>query len=202
MNTIKTISNISYNTDAFFNKTVNDLVDRGVIDWCYWIRHKADADELKDHIHFVLKPSKRVDTTALRLMFNELDSNNPSKPLSCTSKWNTVNSLDDWLLYAVHDSSYLASKGQMRNYHYDFNSLCATDEDALRADWNVIDRTKFNRLDILMDAVMDNVPFVNLVQNGLIPIAQRAQYQFQYNDLVNLIHGSNSNRKQSHEEVY
>lgn len=200
MQTIKVISNISYNTDAFFKNKINDLENRGIIDWCYWIRHKADTDETKSHIHLVLKPSRRLDTQKLILEFAEIDPSN-AKPLGVTKKWNTTTSISDWLLYAVHDMGYLASKGQIRNYHYDFSAIQSTDEDALRADWNAIDRTKYNRLKFLADAVEKEVPFVCLVQDGLIPIAQRSQYEYQYKELLILKKTKQCARKIGHEHL-
>lgn len=200
MKTIKTISNISYNSNEYFEDRINNLVDRGIIDWCYWIEHQPDTDETKRHIHFVLKPSSRLDTKDLRDFFNEYDEKS-NKPLTCTSKWFMTNSLDDWLLYAVHDVGYLASKGQSRNMHYLFDNLKSTDEDALRYDWNNINRTKYERLRFLADAVDTGVPFAVLVQNGIIPIALRSAYEFQYNALMRLAYDDECGRGIAHEIV-
>lgn len=183
MKTTRTISNITYNTLPFFEHVINDLAERGIIEWAYWILHKADSDDKKDHIHFVLRPSARIETTALRNAFLEPTADNPL-PLAPTSKWFFTNSMDDWILYVLHDEAYLASKGQTRNYRYEIESLCATDRDALMADYNNIDRVKFDRLRRLAEAVYDGIPFVNLVQSGLIPISQRAQYEAQYRALL------------------
>lgn len=185
MQTIKTISNISYNTIDHFEGVVTDLIRRGVIEWCYWIQHRPDKDDTKEHIHFVLKPSRRVDTASLRKEFLEKDLTNPL-PLCCTTKWNYTNSMEDWLLYAVHDVAYLTSKGQFRREHYDFDDIRSTDPDALRNDWNMIDRTKYERLHFLYTAVEKQIPFALLVQDGVIPIPQRAQYEAQYNALLRL----------------
>lgn len=201
MKTQRIISNISYNTDQHFSNVIHDLNKRRVIDWCYWIRHKADKDELKDHIHFVLKPSSRIDTEDLRKALFELDPQNPSKPLTCTMKWNNTTSMADWLLYAVHDKTYLASKSQQRQYRYEYSDLHSTDHDALLEDWNSIDRTKFDRLRLLLEAVEENVPFAVLVQQGIVPIAQRAQYDHQYTALQNLSKTKQAGRQQSHENV-
>lgn len=200
MQTIRTISNISYNTTSFFRHTINRLVDMGVIDWAYWIYHMPDVDEEKGHIHFVLKPSKRLDTTELRKCFMELDPTNPL-PLCCTTVWRFTppEHMDDWLLYVVHDIGYLASKGQKRNIHYGFDDLRATDMDALRNDWNAIDRTKYDRLQYVYKAAEMSAPFALLVQLGLVPIAQRAQYEMQYNALVDLAKDPSCRRILNHE---
>lgn len=182
MKTIRVLSNISYNSYDFFVFKINEFYERGLIDWCYWILHTPEEDEEKEHIHFVFKPSTRIDTMDFRQMLYEYDGINP-KPLTCTPKFEPTNSMDDWLLYAVHDIPYLRSKGQWRKFHYDYKDLCATDKTCLKQDWDKINRNKFYVLDFLQQAVDDNVPFFELVQNGIVPISQRAQYEFQYNAL-------------------
>lgn len=182
MITTRTISNISYNSDKFFETIVNHLVKSKVIEFCYWIRHEPDTDETKSHIHFVLRPSKRIDTSVLRQHFNEFDPTN-KKPLSCTSVWRFTNSMDDWLLYCIHDPAYLKSKHLERNLLYSFDDMKSTDYDALNYDISMINRVSFDRLSLLEEAVKTGVPFWSLVQAGLIPINQRAQYEFQYREL-------------------
>lgn len=199
MKTIKTISNISYNSIAHFEQCIKALWGGNKIDWAYWIYHKADTDETKDHIHFVLRPSSRVDTSDLRKFFNEVDPTHPDMPLTCTCKWNFTNSMDDWLLYAIHDINYLKSKGQTRNHFYEWKDIKATDYGALRQDIASIDMTKWNRLAILEKAVREDIPFAQLVQDGFIPIAQRAQYEQQYRAIKDNIVLRKGCRFQSHE---
>lgn len=201
MRTKRTISNISYNSPLHFAECISSLVQRKVIDWCHWIVHQPDTDETKQHIHFVLQPSSSLDTTDLRKFFYETDIENPSKPLTCTMKWLYTSSLDDWLLYAVHDPYYLASKGQRRNIQYAYTNICTTDEDALRADWNSINRIKYERLRWLYDAVKQHIPFAVLVQTGHVPIAQRSQFEYQYNALAKLEENGLAGRYLSHEDV-
>lgn len=201
MQTIKIISNISYNSIEFFTSVITKLQKDGVIEWCYWIYHEADNDETKPHIHFVLKPSARIDTTKLRVQFFEFTPYS-DLPLCCTTKWNFTNSMDDWLLYAVHDIGYLASKGQFRNIHYNFSDLHATDFDALKNDWNAINRLKYERLAILQEAVDTNTPFAILVQNGIVPISQRAQYEAQFQALKKIKFDNTPMRNLNHEQQY
>lgn len=201
MQTKRTISNISYNTPDFFASRLYELEQNRVIDWAYWIVHEADSDETKQHIHFVLQPSARVDTTDLRKFFYEPDLKNVGKLLTCTKKWMYTSSMDDWLLYAVHDPYYLASKGQRRNIQYQFSDLKTTDEDALCNDWQCIDRMKYERLRWLYDAVKDHTPFALLVQWGFVPIAQRSQFEFQYNALMELERSGQAGRYLSHEDI-
>lgn len=202
MQTIRVISNISYNTIEYFESKIAELVSRRIIDWAYWVFHLADEDELKDHIHFVLKPSKRLETADLRDFFKEVDPNH-EKPRTCTSRWQPTNSMDDWLLYAKHDPAYLTSKGQYRRHHYEWKDIKATDEDALQADIACIDMRKYYILEWLEDAARSQTPFFVLVQQGLIPIAQRSQFEFQYNALTRAIENEKqgkTGRKTSHEK--
>lgn len=201
MKTSRTISNISYNSMAHFETCVKSLWGCGVIEWAYWIYHKADTDETKDHIHFVLRPSSRVDTTELRKLFFEVDPTHPDLPLTCTCKWNFTNSMDDWLLYAIHDINYLKSKGQIRNHFYEWKDIRSTDPDALRQDIASIDMTKWNRLAVLDKAVREGRPFFELVTDGIIPIAQRAQYEQQYRAIMHNLMYNKGRRFQSHEVI-
>lgn len=201
MKTIKTISNISYNSITHFEQCIKSLWGGNKIDWAYWIYHRADTDETKDHIHFVLRPSARIDTSDLRKFFNEIDPTHPDKPLTCTCKWNFTNSMDDWLLYAIHHPAYLKAKGETRNIFYEWGDINSTDPDALRNDIQSIDMTKWNRLSRLEEAVRKGIPFYQLVQDGLIPIAQRAQYQQQYRDIAYYINRPNGGRRVSHEVI-
>lgn len=203
MKTTRTISNVSYNTLPFFEKKIAELEDKRVIDWAYWIYHTAEEDEEKDHIHFVLRPSARIDTMDLRQYFFEY-VNGQSLPLTCTKIFLPTNSMTDWLLYAVHDVSYLRSKGQWRKYHYNYTDLQSTDKDALKQDWDNINRNKFMILDFLEQAVQDNIPFYRLVQDGIVPMAQRSQYEFQYKALFSAYTAEKNRetlRKLQHEEL-
>lgn len=201
MKTFRTISNISYNSLAHFELQIRSLQARGVIEWAYWIYHLADTDETKDHIHFVLRPSSRIETNDLRKLFNEFDPTHPDKPLTCTCKWNFTNSMDDWLLYAIHDINYLKSKGQIRNHFYEWKDIRSTDPDALRSDINAIDMTKWNRLALLEKAARDGKPFFELVQNGVVPISQRAQYEQQYRAIYHNIVYNKGRRFVDHEVI-
>ena len=184
MKTIRTLSNVSYNSLSFFSSKILELEQRNIIEWCYWVEHKAEEDEEKDHIHFVFKPCSRIDTMDFRQLLFEYEKDN-NLPLTCTKKFLPCNSIDDWLLYAVHDTPYLRSKGQWRKYHYKFTDINATDKDSLKYDWDNINRNKYIILDWLDQAVKDNIPFYKLVQDGIVPMSQRAQYEFQYNALFN-----------------
>lgn len=153
MNTIRVISSISFNTEAFFVATVEKLTKPGkgqILDWCHWVCHQPEVDQKKPHIHFVCKPSKRVDTNALRQTFvepvdqliadrlarGEITEVKPEdlKPLG-VMPFQATASMRDWLLYAIHDVGYLLEKGITRHVHYERDQVKSTEPDFLLTQW-------------------------------------------------------------------
>lgn len=150
MNTIRVISSISFNSPSFFEATIRRMVDcKGqIIDWAHWIVHRPDTDQRKEHIHFVLKPSRRVDTNWLRQQFIETPdahiaakcargealTEDDLKPLGVMPFRQTVN-MADWLLYSVHHVGYLFRKGQSRNEQYSFDDIKSTSHELLHEQW-------------------------------------------------------------------
>lgn len=132
MQTSKLISTISFNTSAFLRGRCFDLVRQGLIEYAYWIEHKPEEDEKKSHFHVLIKPNKRLDTSALRNVFVEVVAGE-DKPRGVlpfqTSK------TADWLQYAIHDIGYLIQKGQDRRWHYDRADVQSTDPENLEEDW-------------------------------------------------------------------
>ena len=193
MKTRRLLSNISFNTAAYFKSVAGVLVKDRYIDWCYWIVHEADTDDKKKHIHFVFQPSRSIDTAIFNSKFNEWEwiiSDDLEqckvmnyRPLKPTLKYQYCISLDDWFLYCKHDYDYLNAKGLTRNYAYNWEDFRSTDTDSLEHDINNIDFTKVNRMKFLKEGVMSSVPFAVLVQNGKVPIQWRQQYEKQYEAL-------------------
>lgn len=127
MRTTKPISTISYNTPQFLYEKCEELVRNHTIsDWMF-ITHHAESDEKKDHNHLFLKPNKLLDTMDLQSFFMELDPNKPDKPLKCIDF--VLSKTDDWILYNLHLTAYLASKGESREYHYTKDDFVFHDED-------------------------------------------------------------------------
>lgn len=191
MNTRRVISNITFNSLDFFGSVCDSLVSDNIVEWVYWIQHRPDTDDTKIHIHFVLQPSKTISTDSLRKRFLEVDINN-SLPIMPLSKWYFTTSIDDWILYCLHDVDYLRFKGLTRNVHYDYSDFHATDLDSFHHDFCNINRSRFGTLSALNNAITSNLPFASLVQNGLVPINLRAQYEAQYRALKKLYMSDNS----------
>lgn len=186
MNTISVISSISFNTVAFFEAKVNELTRLGkgqIADWCHWIVHLPDTDQKKPHIHFVLKPSRRIDTNSLRQEFLESPSADyvesrikegiapidAVKPLGVMPFVKTT-SMTDWLLYAVHDVGYLFKKGQNRNTHYERSDVKSTDPDFLASQWDEANDPLQSMTQKVVELYqVQQMSFSEILQQGLIP---------------------------------
>lgn len=171
MKTKRLIASISYNSPDFLRATLQRLRDSGVIDWGHWIYHKAEEDEEKDHAHLVVMPSRQLDTNALSKEFHEIDLQKPDKPLGVI-QWRFCSSLDDWLLYGIHDPGYLASKAQVRRYHYSRDEMESTDPDLLGEQWREVNLAKYGLGEQVAAAAKEGVPWDNVLCSGLIPPAQ------------------------------
>lgn len=171
MKTKRLVSTIGYNTEGFLASTLDRLVNAGLIDWAHYIRHEPEEDEAKAHWHIVLMPAKSVDTNALAKQFQEVDLAHPDKPLGVLP-FRFSASLDDWLLYAVHDAGYLASKGQRRKYHYARTDVLSTCPDLLAEQWREVNLAKYGLGEVLAEAVKQKLPWEAVIASGVIPPAQ------------------------------
>ena len=173
--TSKLISTISFNTPNFLLRRLHELQDKGVIEYAHWIWHKPEQDETKNHAHVLVKPNRRLDTSALRNEFKELlvgeDKPRGVLPFRPTSR------VSDWLLYSAHDSLYLARKGEARVEHYEKVDFKSTDEDLLEEDWRDCHRTDDSKLSMLKDMVRLNKSWPEVLEMGFLPINQLFQYR-------------------------
>lgn len=136
-----------------------------------FIYHYKEEDEAKDHIHLFVMPNGRIDTDRFCDYLIEIDTTNiqglPLKCLPCkSSKW------DNWYLYGIHDSAYLATKGQTRLHHYENSDIVASDVDYLHEMITTIDRTKFFKTYDFIEKVKSGAKFEDLLLSGQIPVAQ------------------------------
>lgn len=178
MKTSKPFSTISYNSADYLTTKLDDLFQRRVIDFFAWIQHYPEADESKAHKHLYIVPNGRVDTDQVLQYLIEPDPYNPTRPLLCLRPRSSK--FADWYLYALHDTAYLATKGQARKYHYGPADIVSADNDYLLEEIHQIDFAKINRLASLREAALRGVPFEELLLSGSIPIQQTYAYRQAY----------------------
>lgn len=177
MRTSKPFSTISYNSDKFLKLKLNELVSSGKISfWCA-IRHKAESDEKKDHIHLYINPSSMFQTDDLKSYLSEPDTTNINLPLTCISA-RSSKTFDDWYLYVLHDKRYLASKGLSREHHYSRDALFCSDTNELDLLVNEIDMCKYTIYQTLIEYIQDGKTFQQLLLTGQVPIQQVRNYAF------------------------
>ena len=168
MKTKRLISTISYNTDGYLSAALERLVSAGLVDWAHWVRHQPEEDEEKSHVHLVVSPSRMIDTAALSAVFKEADLAHPDKPPLGVMPWRFCSSLDDWLLYAVHDPDYLLSKGQRRAYHYRREDVLSTAPDLLAEQWREINLARFGVGSQIAAMVQSGASWEQVICSGLV----------------------------------
>ena len=183
MKTSKPFSTISYNSADYLNQKLTELVSRRQIDFFAWVLHYPEEDEAKEHKHLYIVPNGRVDTDQVLDYLLELDPKKPDKPLKCMRPHSSK--FADWYLYALHDTAYLASKGQARKYHYTLSDVVCADKDYLLEEVHTIDYAKLNRFASLRDAALSGQRFEELLMSGTIPIQQTCAYRQAYDLMAN-----------------
>ena len=160
---------------------LNELKASKIISFWAFIPHKPEDDEAgnKPHKHLYIEPAKRILTDDLRDKLIELDINHPTqKPLKCLNFRSSK--FDDWFLYALHDSAYLASKGQSRKYHYTFSDFYSSDEDELIFLAKSIDQNALNVYKRMEDAISKGLTFVEFAKLVTVPVQQIYSWQHTY----------------------
>lgn len=188
MKTSKPISTISYNTPVFLRNKIEEWKQKGWIEYGMWIQHQADDDNTKIHHHVFLKPAKLIQTMDLEMESIEIPvfrvPNYPVDDTGCTSLVpSTVKPLkmisfrsskeSDWILYGIHDPTYLAEKGMTRNIHYSFSDIQSTCSDTLHdMITHLIDDRK-GRLEVrIFDCIQNGMSWRDIVCTGIVPLKQ------------------------------
>lgn len=197
MQTTKLISSISYNSETFLVGKLHTLVRSGILEYAHWVKHFPEDDETKEHIHIVVKPNKRLDTSALRNEFLEVLPNE-DKP-RCLLPFRTTSRMSDWMLYSAHDVLYLLKKDETRKYQYEKADFRSTDSDLLDEDWRDCHRTSDSHIPTLKRMASEGFTWEKVVSMGFLPINQ----YFAYRDMYFQFFQSNTSRggRDGHEEI-
>jgi len=182
--TTKPISTISFNTPEYLQLKLNELLNAGILSFWAFIVHKPEDDEAgkKQHSHVYLEPSKMLQTDELKSELREFDPQKPDKPRGCL----TFNSsrFDPWYLYALHDSRYLASKGQSRKFHYEHDQIFSSDPDDLLCKARSIDMLSLSPYADMLDAQAHGLTFSEYFSRGTVPLPQVALFERAWSLLI------------------
>lgn len=178
MNTSKPIATVSYNSVEFLTSVLDELVKKKIIVYYQFIKHIGEINEVtgeqeKDHIHVYVEPNIRVNTMVLAEKFIEPVPG--KKPLK-TIAW--VNSVcDDWILYCLHDETYLMTKFEHRQEHYTGSAIHTSDEDDfIRRYTHAYQSSGYARNRNLYSYIKNGGTFCKLLEIGAISPNQVTYY--------------------------
>lgn len=177
MRTTKPISTISYNSPAFLELKLNELLKAGRISFWAFIPHAPEDDEagLKPHSHVYIEPSKMLQSDDLRNELKEFDPSFPAKPLGCLAFRSSK--FGEWYLYGLHDKAYLATKGESRKYHYCHDNFYASDYDDLLFMARTIDRKAISPYAAMLEAQSLGLTWQEYFARGTVPLPQLALFE-------------------------
>lgn len=180
MRTTKPISTISYNTTQYLIDRLDDLVKAGKITAWFFIEHQPEEDETKAHKHLYIELTKLIQTEDLRKEFIE-PTPTSSKPLGCMPFQSSK--FDDWYLYGLHDSAYLATKGETRGIEYSHADFVSSDEDYFDELARKVKRETGGIFRRIKEAVELGMSWTQLASSGRIPLNLINQSREVYNSL-------------------
>ena len=177
MKTSKPFSTISYNTEPFLTERLKDLENRRIINFWAFIEHIPEQDEQKAHKHLYVVPNGQVCTDKFidYLLEPDLTFGKPLKCLLCQSS-----KFADWYFYALHDTAYLLTKMQDREYHYTDADLHVSDEDTFVELKHQIDYSKLgNKKTVdVYNRLKSGDSLDDLIAIGVIPVQQLNNYKW------------------------
>lgn len=186
MRTSKPFSMISYNTNDFLRIKLNELTEAGLIQFWAFIEHLPEADEKKPHKHLYIIPAKLIDTQKIEKALQEIDLTDlAAKPLGAI--FPRSSKFDDWYLYSLHDTKYLAYKGQKRQYHYNDNAFVVSCQDTFTELKNLIDYTEINRLNSIIEKAENGESLADIIKTCNIPLQLIGQVKQLYNIITSSI---------------
>lgn len=174
------LSVISYNSIPFAKAKLDEMRDVGYIMDYYIFPHLADTDDKKDHRHILVIPNGRIDWSDFRKRMQEFDPSNPLKPLG-VSTFEVCNSIDDWVLYVLHDEAYLEWKKSPRNIvNYPKELMICSDEDSYEHYYyHAYNESEFARHNTKLQLLQDpKVRLTSLVSSGYYSINQIRNLDF------------------------
>lgn len=177
--TKRPLSTISFNSPDYCRSVCDELVESGRVQSFVFIRHFAEQDTKKDHIHLVLVPAKPIDPMKVRKLFIE-PSLDGKGDLGCLPF--SPSKLCDWLLYALHFPPYLLRKGLVRVNTYRLTDFVTNEpyyyleQLFSEASEGVMD----SRLTLFIDRIRHGDTFGEILASGLVPPSQIIFYDKVY----------------------
>lgn len=174
--TTKSISTISYNSEDFLVYKLNEFIKSKKIAYYIYVKHYAENDETKEHIHLLIEPYGKIDLPSLREEFREIDVHNPCNELGCMP-FRVSNDFGDWYLYCCHDKDYLISKGLEKQFFYCRDDFKTNDFDNFIELVHQINFRKFKKDSEIINALKSGANKYDLLKSGLCSMREFYQYE-------------------------
>ena len=200
MRTTRPFSTISWNSEFHLIKQLDEMIRQRSISFYAVIKHHAEEDEKKDHYHVYVEPDGQMDTHQFMDRLEEIDPKNPLKPIRIARVQNSK--FADWYLYGKHDSAYLASKGQSRQYHYEDDDFIVSDSDVFLDLKHHIDWSKINATGHVIQAAEQGMTFAEYIKENPVNMLAVRSVQFIFEQVQgNMRNEVNRNGRRTHSPV-
>lgn len=195
--TKKPLSTISFNSETYLRSVLDKFVSSGKLQSWMYVKHLAEEDTKKDHIHLLLMPSSVVNPVAIRKEFIEPSFDKNSYDLGCLPFVNSK--ISDWLLYSLHYEPYLNQKGLSRLNHYqlidvitnesmDYVNQCFSD---------AVEGLQNSRIGSFLSMAMNGSTFGELLASGIVPPNHVIFYEKLFRTYKKVVHLKDKELKQS-----
>lgn len=132
------VSFISYNSEKFLKRTLDDMVEAKKIDFYWFAPHKGEIDQKtgtrdKDHIHLYLHANGKFDSMKFQDKTKEFDPKH-KLPRNCILPWkikDTKEKLDSELLYSYHDKNECERRREKKEFYYTPDILITNNQEQL-----------------------------------------------------------------------
>lgn len=185
MNTRRPISTISYNSVEYLNKVLSYLISHKIIEYYSYIVHHGELNNTlgeyeKDHIHLFIVPNGTINTVDLGEYFEEY-IDGEKLPRKCIRWCTSVE--DDWILYTLHDSAYLMSKFEVKQYHYTFTDFVSSDSEQFKRSYrHAYESSGYARAKNIYQYFNAGGRVLDLMESGIIN-PQTATHWLNYHEL-------------------
>lgn len=114
------------NPEKYMGRMLADCVAVTRMEGAFYIRHEPEEDDKKVHYHVLF-----LGETAQKCRAADMIKQVAGSTLTLPRQ----SKLTDWLLYAIHDKTYLDNKGIEKRWHYNREDVKCTDDNLLLAAW-------------------------------------------------------------------
>lgn len=162
--TAKPMTTISYNSELFLRRKLDEMFSCGKIEDYRYIRHEPEEDEKKAHFHVIIYPNRRIDTVDIRNEFLE-DDPLSDKPLGCLP-FRTKSDPFHWLMYVLHDPLYLIAHNADNDgdgkIEYTIDEVVTPFEEQLRRDYKKAVKLRQTQNQMVIDAVQQGLTMTEI----------------------------------------